>query len=79
MSSTGGCAKESIAAFACRKGKYFQACARNAILYGSEIWAVREEDLAKLKRNDIIVQWMCEKFIGHLPGDGKQRKLYTKW
>ena len=39
----------------CTKGNIFQACVRSV---GSETWAVQEEDLAKLERNDMMVQWM---------------------
>ena len=30
------------------------------MLYGSETWAVKEEDLARLERNDMrMIRWMC--------------------
>ena len=41
------------------KVKIFQAIVRSVVLYGSEIWAVKEQDLAKLGGNDMMIQWMC--------------------
>ncbi len=30
------------------------------MVYGSETWAVKEEDLRRLERNDLMmVRWMC--------------------
>ena len=38
-------------------GNVFQACVRSVVLYGSENWAMKEEDL---ERNDMMmVWWMC--------------------
>ena len=42
------------------KGRVFEACVRSVVLYGSETWAVKEEDLTRLERNDMrMVRWMC--------------------
>ena len=41
----------------CTEGIHFQPCVRSVVPYGSE-WEVKEEDLAKLERNDMMVQ-MC--------------------
>ena len=42
------------------KGRVFEACVRSVVLYGSETWAVKEEDLTRLHRNDLrMVRRMC--------------------
>ena len=42
------------------KGSFYQACIRSVIIYAGETWAVREEDLSKLERNDMMmIRWMC--------------------
>ena len=44
----------------CTRGHVFEACVRSVVLYGSETWPVKEEDLARLERNDMrMVRWMC--------------------
>ena len=36
------------------------ACVRSVILYGSETWAVKEEDIRRLKRTEkAMIRWMC--------------------
>ena len=59
MISAAGGVEESIAArikyMAGRNfGSFFQACARNAVLYGNETWAVKEEDSVNLERIAMI-------------------------
>ena len=35
-------------------------CAHSTVLYGSEIWRVKEQDVIRLERNDArMVKWMC--------------------
>ena len=42
------------------KGSFYQACIRSVIIFAGETWAVREEDLSKLERNDMMmIRWMC--------------------
>ena len=42
------------------KGRMYQACVRSVMLYASETWALREEDLVRLERNDMrMIRWMC--------------------
>lgn len=42
------------------KGRLYEACVRSVMLYGSETWAVKEEDLVRLERNDMrMIRWMC--------------------
>ena len=44
----------------------FQVCIRSVVLYGSENWAVKEEELVKLDRNDMMmVWWMCNVTLKH--------------
>ena len=41
-------------------GRLYEACVRSVMLYGSETWAVKEEDLDRLDRNDMrMIRWMC--------------------
>ena len=41
------------------RGRLYKACVRSVMLYGSETWAVKEEDLDRLDRNDIrMIRWM---------------------
>ena len=42
------------------KGRVFDACVRSIVLYSSETWAVKTDDLNRLERNDMrMVRWMC--------------------
>lgn len=42
------------------KGSFYQACVRSIFIYAGETWPVREEDLARLERNDMMmIRWMC--------------------
>ena len=37
-----------------------QACGRSVMLYGSEIWGVKEADLLRLECNDTrMIRWIC--------------------
>ena len=41
------------------KGKIYNACVRSVMIYGSETWAMRVEDMHRLERQDrIMVRWM---------------------
>ena len=42
----------------CTKGNNFQACVSSVVLYCSEIYAVKGEDLAKLESNHMILHWI---------------------
>ena len=43
------------------KEKLFQACVCSVILYGSETWPVKKEDIKRLERNDVrMIRLMCE-------------------
>jgi hypothetical protein len=42
------------------KGKIYKACVRSVMIYGSETWAMRVEDMQKLKRTEAsMMRWMC--------------------
>ena len=41
------------------KCRFYYACVRSVMLYDSETWPVKEEDVIKLKRNDArMATWM---------------------
>ena len=41
-------------------GKIFNVCVRSVLLYGSECWAMRKEDKARLERKDrAMLRWIC--------------------
>ena len=67
--------------------KTIPACVKSVVPYGSKTWVVKEEDLAKLQQNEMMmVWWMCNvtlkdrKFSDELRscGVGKHKKLHTK-
>ena len=42
------------------KGRVYQACVSSVMMYGSETWPVRAEDMCCMGRNDMwMIQWMC--------------------
>lgn len=42
------------------KGRIYTACVRSAMVYGSETWAMKVEDLHRLERTErMMVRWMC--------------------
>ena len=41
------------------KGKIYVSCVRSCMLYGSETWAVKEEQVSKLQRTEMrMIRWM---------------------
>ena len=43
-----------------RSGKVFRACVQSVLVYGSETWAVKVEDMQRLERTErMMVRWMC--------------------
>ena len=43
------------------KGRLYSACVGSIMLYLSEVWSVKKEDLVKLERNDTrVVRWICD-------------------
>ena len=42
------------------KGKIYKACVQLVLIYGSETWPMKVEDMQRLKRMDhMMVRWMC--------------------
>ena len=43
------------------KGRLYQACVRSCMMYASETWPLKEEDIQRLCRMDMqMIRWMCE-------------------
>ena len=59
------------------KGKVFQACVRSVLLYGSETWPIKEEDLKRLESNDNrMTRWMCGVSLSqHIPSSELRSRL----
>ena len=48
------------------KGKIYDACVRRVLVYGSETYAIKAEDLARLERAErMMVQRMCGVSLKH--------------
>ena len=42
------------------KGRLYTACVRSVMLYGSETWPLKEDDVNRISRMDkMMVRWMC--------------------
>ena len=42
------------------KGRIYQSCVRSAVLYGSETWCLRKNEMAILKKTEkAIMRAMC--------------------
>ena len=42
------------------KGMFYRSCVRSAMLYGSETWCLRENEMAILRRTErVMVRAMC--------------------
>ena len=42
------------------KGNIYKACVRSAMLYGSEIWPVKREDMCRFQQTEMqMARWMC--------------------
>src|SRR5260221_708833 len=42
------------------KGKIYRACVQRVMVYGSETWAMKVEDMRRLERAErMMVRWMC--------------------
>ena len=43
------------------KGILYTACVRSVMMYGSETWALKEEDIRRTSSTDMqMVRWMCQ-------------------
>ena len=42
------------------KGKIFRACVQSVLIYGTDTWAMKAENLCSLERTErMMVRWMC--------------------
>jgi len=42
------------------KGYFYAACVRSVMLYGSETWPVKNEDIRRLRHTEMrMARWMC--------------------
>ena len=42
------------------KGRLYQACVRSCMMYASETWPLKEDDIKRLCRTDMqMIRWMC--------------------
>jgi hypothetical protein len=42
------------------KGKVYRACVQSVLVYGSETWAMKVDDMRRLERTErMMVRWMC--------------------
>src|SRR5664279_1077102 len=42
------------------KGKVYKACVQRVLVYGSETWPIKVEDMQRLQRTEkMMVRWMC--------------------
>jgi hypothetical protein len=42
------------------KGKFYRTCVQRVLVYGTETWATRVEDMQRLERTErMMVRWMC--------------------
>ena len=39
------------------KSRLYSTCLCSIMLYGSEIWPVKEEDMIRLERNDVMITY----------------------
>ena len=43
------------------KGKVYRTCVHSVLVYGSETWAMKAEDMQRLKRTERMMnRWMCD-------------------
>ena len=42
------------------KGRIYSACVQSVLIYGTETWAMKADDLRSLERTErMMVRWMC--------------------
>ena len=41
------------------KGKFYRLCMQRVMVYGSETWPMRVEELRRLERAERMIRWMC--------------------
>jgi hypothetical protein len=55
-----GCVLKGRGASLSLKGKFYNACVQKALLYGTETWPMKLEDVQRLERAEkAMVRWMC--------------------
>ena len=53
------------------EGKIYDACVQRVLVYGSETWAIKAEDLARLRRAErMMVRRMCGVSLTHIEPRG---------
>ena len=59
------------------KGRVYQACVCSVMMYGSETWPVRAEDMCYMEKNDMrMMRWMCNVSLkGRLKSDELRARL----
>ena len=49
-----------ISASYCIKGRIYSACVQSVLIYGTETWAMKADDLRSLERTEsMMVRWTC--------------------
>ena len=42
------------------KGKVYRTCVQSVMVYGSETWAMKAEDMQRLERTEsMMIRWKC--------------------
>jgi hypothetical protein len=59
------------------KGRVYDACVRSTLLYGSETWAVKVEQVQRMERTEMqMVRWMCgTKLSDRIPNEELRGRL----
>ena len=59
------------------KGRVYDTCVRSTLLYGSETWAVKVEQVQRMERTEMqMVRWMCgTKLRDRIPNEELRRRL----
>jgi hypothetical protein len=59
------------------KGRVYDACVRSTLLYGSETWAVKVEQVQRMERTEMqMVRWMCgTKLADRIANDELRQRL----
>src|SRR5206468_4493358 len=57
------------------KGKIYKACVQRVMVYGSETWPVKVEDIQRLERTERMMRWMCGARVKDRVAPEKLRKL----
>ena len=56
------------------KGSLFKSCVQTVLLYGSETWPAKSEDIQRLDRTETaMIRWMCGSSVGDNPSSDSLR------